>query len=173
MESTRTREGYAVQSNFFLPLLLPNKNRIIYADTDILFLDAPSKLWSHFVNMKQSHMMALAREYKYGSSYFSHYPTESLNSGVILMDLNNMRENKFQEMAFETYDKMHNYYLSSDQDIFDIILGHFPEKLLIIPQQFNWLSFICGDLQGVILFCNFGMLISLIISIIFFSFMHI
>ena len=73
----------------FLPLLLPNKQRIIYSDTDILFLDAPSKLWSYFSHMQESHIMALAQDYKDSLFGLLNHKTENLNGGLILMDLGN------------------------------------------------------------------------------------
>lgn len=130
----------------FLAALLPNKNRILYVDNDILFLDAPSSLWNYFYQMNDSQLLAMAHEYRHCQATMAHYPTAKINSGVILMDLAKMRENKFHSMASRTYELMRHYYITSDQGIFDIILGHFPEKMLSLPKQFNWIRGMCPDL---------------------------
>ena len=58
-----------------------------------------------------------------------------------------MRENQFNKMAMEVFTKLKGYYYeTTDQGIFNIIFDQFPEKLLDLPQQYNWLRGSCRDL---------------------------
>ena len=61
-----------------------------------------------------------------------------------------MRVNKFHEMVTETYNMMQSYFVNDDQDVLNIILAHFPEKMLNLPIQYNFHRNMCIDSKDVI-----------------------
>ena len=66
---------------------------------------------------------------------------------LLFVDLDKMRENKFHKMASEVFQKLQGYStLTTDQGIFNIIFARFPEKLLDLPRQFNWIRGSCAGL---------------------------
>ena len=64
-----------------------------------------------------------------------------------IFELGKMRENQFHKMASKVFEKLQGYFdLTTDQGIINIMLEHFPEKLLNLPQQFNFLRGSCNYL---------------------------
>ena len=82
----------------FLPSVLTDISRVIYIDTDTMFLDDPAELWRYFEGFNSVQNAALAVESEgVGGWYgrFAQHPVidpRGLNSGVMLMDLDHMRE---------------------------------------------------------------------------------
>ncbi len=49
----------------FFPELLSDYDRVLYVDTDILFVRSPEHVWSHFAAMNHSQLAAMAYENEY------------------------------------------------------------------------------------------------------------
>lgn len=133
---------------FYLPILLPYKILILYVDTDVLFLEPPSKLWNYFAQMKPSNLMAIAKEeieIETENNYIDYFRMKNLNTGIILMNLARMRENRFETMASKTFEIMQSHFHSSDQYVFNLIFGKFPEKLSNLAREFNWRWEMCEN----------------------------
>ena len=127
----------------FFDVLIPDKKRILYVDTDILFIDAPSKLWAMFEQMHFTNLAGMSEDFSNTITGFYLYPTLQMNSGIMLMNLELMRRNKFSEMAALAYQYMKDHNFLGDQDIYNIIFHQFPEKLYIFPKKWNFQSTMC------------------------------
>lgn len=111
----------------FLPELLPDVDKIIYLDSDILFLSDPIDLWNNFDNFAPNQVAGLAPRIgkkmrripdsfepyiKIGQGKGA-YKTQ-INSGVFMMNLHNMRKS-----IFKTFDpKTEQNPLTWDRNLF-------------------------------------------------------
>ncbi len=104
----------------FFPDILLDYDRILYVDTDVVFLESPNKIWRHFDNFNASQTMGLIHENveeKYNAYSYNSVPAPKfgLNSGVVLMDLSRMRRRKSSAKMAEAYAVMENYLAFLDQ----------------------------------------------------------
>ncbi|MEI7749374.1 MAG: glycosyltransferase [Candidatus Moraniibacteriota bacterium] len=124
-----------------LPGLLTGIDKVIYADSDILFLKDISAVWETdlegrllaavrdpFVNYKNNFDRHL-RSYEYFKKNFDGLRGEYFNAGFMVMDLGKMRESgmerRWEELAKELF-------VYQDQDILNIscrgMIGYLPAK---------------------------------------------
>lgn len=79
----------------FLPNILIKYKRLIYLDTDIIFLRNIKDLWTEFdkfrVNETIASMSACLFHYGTKANKVPFYGKTGLNAGIMLMDLNTMR----------------------------------------------------------------------------------
>lgn len=113
--------------------LLPNLTSVIYMDTDTLFFVPPKDLWVQFDSMYSAHLVAMAldAEERVSGWYnrFARHPFVGelgVNSGIMLMRLERMRERKtnwtsIMEAIFHRYYKVLTW---GDQDMLNIFF-HF------------------------------------------------
>lgn len=118
--------------------MFKDKQRVIYVDTDILFFNAPSKLWSHFDSMNSSNVLAMSEECWKNPHAFYFHTMREMNSGILLMDLEKMRKDRFIDMTSVVYSNMKDYAILVDQDVYNTIFQYFPEKLYVLPSEFNF-----------------------------------
>lgn len=83
--------------------ILPDYERIVHVDSDVLFLDSPGRLWQQFERMESLQQMAMATEnMDHMTSWYKKlakipYVGEfGVNSGVILMNLKRLRQVHFE-----------------------------------------------------------------------------
>lgn len=134
----------------FLPSLLPYKS-IIYVDSDTLFLSPPHQLFNHFTSFNSSQIAGLTFEsenvntgwYSRNFSRHPYYGRFGVNSGVMLMNLERMRELKWEQQMLPIYQKYNFKLVFGDQDIINIYFAYHPDQLYILPCEFNYRPDLC------------------------------
>ncbi len=126
---------------FLLAEILPDVKKILYMDTDVVCIGDVSSLWSLDIS---DNFAAAAAEYPswYASGMtknqgkarlFIAKKNEMINSGVMLFNLDYMREKEIVEALFKT-DKLIINRMNQDQDIYNVV---FEGKMLILPAIYN------------------------------------
>lgn len=113
----------AIYYRLDLPNILPLEiEKCLYVDCDLLFYDDIEKLWDtdlqghpigviEDVGLMTSHKGLAEKQQHLGLNYNSKY----FNSGVIVMDLKQWRENNYGQSAIEL--AVNNDFISHDQDV--------------------------------------------------------
>jgi UDP-xylose:glucoside alpha-1,3-xylosyltransferase len=116
----------------FLPQLLPQVERIIYVDVDIIFLSQPLNLWLHFEHFNAEQVAgcvseAVSPRLDWYPRFAKHpfYGPSGLNSGVMLLDLQRLRQSKVSwESAINLIlNKWERLLTWGDQDIINIFFS--------------------------------------------------
>jgi UDP-xylose:glucoside alpha-1,3-xylosyltransferase len=140
----------------FLHQALPESiERVLYVDSDTLFLSDVWILWKEFFNDNNETAPLLAglvpeHQATSKSAYYSeqtnhpYYQDDQaigLNSGVLLLNLRHLRANPWNQ---ELHDYLQNYTLQYyDQDLMNIYFYHHPEKLKVLSCDWNFRSDHC------------------------------
>ncbi|RZF32027.1 hypothetical protein LSTR_LSTR007105 [Laodelphax striatellus] len=129
----------------FLPTLLSHLDRVLYVDTDVIFLAPLSKLWAHFDKMNSTQMAALSSEHEDPSigwyNRFARHPyygKTGVNSGVMLMHLAKMRSFGWSSYLQPIYNEFKLKLTWGDQDIINILFHFHPERLLVYSCAHNY-----------------------------------
>lgn len=119
----------------FFPYLIEGTDRVLYVDTDILFLRPLDELWSLFDRFKPEQLAALAPEGEVAAlnwyKRFAEHPYVQplgVNSGVMLMDLRKMRAARWRERML-AYRGRYKSIPWGDQDLINIFFAESPEML--------------------------------------------
>ncbi len=128
----------------FFPYLIESTDRVLYVDTDILFLRPIDDLWSLFDGFKPEQLAALAPEgevpalnwYKRFAQH-PYYPPLGVNSGVMLMDLAKMRAAGWRERML-AYRKQYKSIPWGDQDLINIFFAESPAMLHLFSCEWNF-----------------------------------
>ncbi|HEX4010899.1 MAG TPA: glycosyltransferase family 8 protein [Solirubrobacteraceae bacterium] len=136
-----------------LPDLLPDVDRVLYLDADVLVLDALTDLWglpldAHYLaavtNVPERHRLGHAAELGLAG------PERYFNSGVLLLNLKLMRRDgctaALRERARRDLDRL----LWPDQDVLNLVLG---ERRIALDPRWNLMNSIrrfpwAADLLG-------------------------
>jgi lipopolysaccharide biosynthesis glycosyltransferase len=123
-----------------LPNILRNIDKILYLDTDIICLTSIRELYE--TNLEEKGIGACIDTIDYMKSEFHHlkqigFNTDInyINSGVLLMNLEKMRNMNFESLFVSTCHKFSTCNMFADQDIFNVIFQY--DKLLL-PQKWNF-----------------------------------
>lgn len=129
----------------FLPSLLKEVDSLLYVDTDILFLSPVSETWQFFGKFNDSQIAALAPEHENENigwyNRFARHPFYGqlgVNSGVMLMNLTRMRKFNWEQHVFPIYKEYKLRITWGDQDIINILFYYHPDKLHIMPCEYNY-----------------------------------
>ena len=96
-----------------------------------------------FGHMNSSQMIGMAPDHLSNPMSFYFYPTKQMNAGILLMNLQKMRGNKFSKMTSFVYETMNQYFVLNDQDVYNMIFAYMPQKLYSFPIKFNWQRDMC------------------------------
>ncbi len=128
----------------FFPDLITSTERLLYVDTDILFLRPLDELWSLFDRFTPAQLAALAPEGEVAAlnwyKRFAKHPYVQplgVNSGVMLMDLGKMRDARWRERIL-AYRKQYTAIPWGDQDLINIFFAESPEKLYHFSCDWNF-----------------------------------
>ncbi|MEO6193729.1 MAG: glycosyl transferase family 90 [Thermoanaerobaculia bacterium] len=128
----------------FYPYLIAGTDRVLYVDTDILFLRPLDDLWRQFDRFKPAQLAALAPEGEVAAlnwyKRFAKHPYVQplgVNSGVMLMDLKKMREARWRERML-AYRKQYTAIPWGDQDLINIFFAESPEMLSVFSCDWNF-----------------------------------
>ncbi|XP_014679864.1 PREDICTED: glucoside xylosyltransferase 1-like isoform X1 [Priapulus caudatus] len=134
----------------FLPEMLAEVDAILYVDTDTLFLRPIDDLWNFFNLMNSSQMAALTQEQEdAGIGWYNrfarhpYYGKLGVNSGVMLMNLTQMRQFGWTRKITQYYFKYRHNITWGDQDLINILFSFYPEKLYVYPCEWNFRSDHC------------------------------
>ncbi|XP_051862953.1 glucoside xylosyltransferase 2 isoform X2 [Drosophila albomicans] len=129
----------------FLPLLLTEVDSLLYVDTDILFLSPVTDIWKFFGRFNESQIAALAPEHENENigwyNRFARHPFYGrlgVNSGVMLMNLTRMRNFNWEQHVLPIYKEYKLRITWGDQDIINILFYYHPDKLHIMPCEYNY-----------------------------------
>ncbi|XP_017020643.1 glucoside xylosyltransferase 2 [Drosophila kikkawai] len=129
----------------FLPSLLTNVDSLLYVDTDILFLSPISDIWRFFRKFNETQISALTPEHENENigwyNRFARHPFYGrlgVNSGVMLMNLTRMREMKWEQHILAIHKEYKLRIIWGDQDIINILFYFHPDKLYIMPCEYNY-----------------------------------
>ncbi|NQM35282.1 glycosyltransferase [Streptococcus suis] len=105
--------------------LLPDLDRILYLDSDILAQKDLQPLWE--TPLDGAYMAAVSEPpsegaFNYRQSIGMTDPTYYFNSGVLLMDLKKMREDQIESLLFECGHAIKDKIRLQDQDIINVAL---------------------------------------------------
>ncbi|MBQ2858873.1 MAG: glycosyltransferase family 8 protein, partial [Alphaproteobacteria bacterium] len=119
-ESSRGKWPVAMWYRLMLPKLVPNVDRIIYADLDIIFFNDLIDIY----------------EYDLGDNVIAAVPTRTnmyINSGFLLMDLKKIRQENIYDVWVQD-SKDHDYY-NPDQDVLNYTLKG---RIAFLPLRYNF-----------------------------------
>ncbi|XP_013415637.1 LARGE xylosyl- and glucuronyltransferase 1-like isoform X2 [Lingula anatina] len=135
-----------------LKLLLPNTlptflDKVIVLDTDVTFATDIAELWKIFSKFKSKQAIGLVEnqsDWYLGKLWKNHHPWPALgrgfNTGVILLDLQKLREYNWSQMWKMVAEKELMSLLSTalaDQDIFNAVLKQNPYLIYHLPCEWN------------------------------------
>lgn len=143
----------AIFARLLLPQLLPDTERVLYLDSDILVLGSLAELFS--LDMQDA-LIAGVRDWALWASF--KFPSEKLdsvyinedfvkmfkqidylNSGVLLMNLDLARKEGLTEKCLQFIKQYESKLIFFDQDAINFVCG---EKRKILPLRFNMLPFL-------------------------------
>lgn len=127
-KSQRRRWPVAIFYRLMLPKLLPNVDKIIYADIDIIFCRDLIEL--SIIDMGQN-MLAGVKDYSSGY----------INSGFLVMNLKQIRKEKIYDKWISLTQK--NDYRNPDQDLLNITCKG---KIIFLPVKYNFQSMLGNDI---------------------------
>jgi len=142
-----------------LPSILTDVDKVLYMDSDTLFLESASHLWRVLDDFNPNNLMAFSHGNCYNYNPETPYPFYGklgLNSGVLLMHLDRIRTAKFWVKApsdkllksLEWEEALHfikkEYtLLHGDQSMLNILFSFNPSKGLEFPCNMNYQLLFC------------------------------
>jgi lipopolysaccharide biosynthesis glycosyltransferase len=130
----------ALYYRLLLPQILPDVNKIIYTDIDLIFNSDLQDLYS--IDLTNYYIAATKDGYKGNESYtlWQKYgicsiakKEQYINSGVLLLNLNNIRTDKIDTYWVELAEK--ESFPFHDQDIINLACK---EKIVFLPEEYNF-----------------------------------
>ena len=128
----------------FIPDRIDDTDRLLYVDTDILFLRPLDDLWSTFDAFDRDDLAALAPEHEIAriswyrrSAQHPFVPPYGVNSGVMLMDLPRMRAAGWRERMVD-YRARYPAIPWGDQDLINIFFHDAPDLLRGTSCEWNY-----------------------------------
>ena len=119
--------------------------KIIYVDSDFIFFEDPVQWWKLFDNFNSSQIAGLSpagpRFIKgvtgIGRKYPKFYPPPlGLNAGIMLLDLNKLRQVNFTHDLVQYINNIRN--LRNDQNLINFYFFNHGDKLYHLPCQYNY-----------------------------------
>ncbi|XP_054640794.1 glucoside xylosyltransferase 2-like isoform X2 [Dunckerocampus dactyliophorus] len=146
----------------FFPGILKDVDSLLYVDTDVLFLRPVDDIWGLLKSFNGTQLAAMGTEPDYLLGWYRNkarhpfYGVSGLNSGVMLMNLTRIRRTMFkndlsadslswEDILQPLYQKYKKYIQWGDQDLLNIIFHYNPERLFLLPCQWNYRSDHCSN----------------------------
>lgn len=124
---------------------MPDIDSVVYLDTDTLFISPVENVWRYFHKFNTSQVAALTPEHEDPNvgwyNRFSKHPyfgKLGVNSGVMLMNLTRMREFNWNSYMLPLYREYKLKITWGDQDLINILFYYYPDKLYVMPCEFNY-----------------------------------
>ncbi|GAX29144.1 UDP-xylose:glucoside alpha-1,3-xylosyltransferase [Fistulifera solaris] len=135
----------AAQRLFLHDVLPESVHKVLYVDADTIFLDDVARLWKEFEKFSSVAAMAAEHEPSHQRAYYKDEATHpyynqkgvhGLNSGVILLNLEKLRSDPWNEeldQFLATYTLRYH-----DQDLLNLYFYHHPERLHLLSCRWNY-----------------------------------
>ncbi|WPT12569.1 Glucoside xylosyltransferase 2 [Picochlorum sp. SENEW3] len=127
-----------------LPELLPDESHVIYLDRDTLVMKSLDSLYRQRLSMdgKAMGMVPEGRgRYSKGqgkeNAFKTYFGTRGLNSGVVLMNLDLMRQKSITSQMFALIPEIEDLTLG-DQDLMNYYFAKHPDMLTLLPCAYNY-----------------------------------
>lgn len=134
-----SREAYF---RFCLPSLLPECKRVIYLDCDTLVVNSLIDFWevdltdNYVAGVNESDMLNRNKDYRHSIGFLD--DDVYINSGVMLMNLEKMREDNIEQKLFATAHEFKDIIQYQDQDVINLTLkGH----IKAVSSIYNYTSY--------------------------------
>jgi lipopolysaccharide biosynthesis glycosyltransferase len=130
----------ATYMRFAIHRLIPNINKIIYSDVDVLFCDSIKELWEtdienyYFAGVKGTNNFANKWAAYADLGYFEELDGlrgKYINAGILLMNLQRIRDTHIED---EWIERSKRHYEYQDQDIINISCKN---QILLLPLKYN------------------------------------
>ena len=149
---TRGFTGKATWYKLFLPELLPDSERVLYLDSDLLALDSLEPLWrtdldGHYLAAVSNVLPPLYRDR--ASRLGMSDPSGYFNAGVLLLNLDAMRRDGRSRAMYEFGVANADDLVLRDQDVMNVVLG---ERRLRLHPRWNCMNAVLSHPEGVELF---------------------
>ena len=133
---------------FFIPELLPNLDRVIYLDSDILIQGDLAELWqtdieSAYAAVVKDNQTITGRDKHLKWLGFDH--AAYFNSGVMLLNLARMRHDDMPQKLIDY--RIHGKNRFMDQDALNMVFGECVKYVSIKYNCLNWLFIACTTAQ--------------------------
>ncbi|XP_030845045.1 LARGE xylosyl- and glucuronyltransferase 1-like [Strongylocentrotus purpuratus] len=138
---------YGLMKLLLIEILPSNMEKTIVLDTDITFASDIAELWGLFQRMTSKQTLALVEnqsDWYLGTLWKKHKPWPALgrgfNTGVILLDLQKLRDLKWMQMWLLTAEKELMSQFSTalaDQDIINAVIKQHPYLVYTLPCAWN------------------------------------
>lgn len=125
----RLRDYYsiAIYYRLFIPSLFPMYEKAIYLDADMIILDDVAKLYE--INMKDNLLIATTDSTVNDTEIFKKYskialgiePKKYINSGMLVMNLRGMRQEKIEKKFIYLLVKYNLEVIAPDQDYLNVL----------------------------------------------------
>mgnify|MGYP004533176811 CR=1 FL=1 len=130
-------------SRFFIPVLKPELDKVIYLDVDVSVLGDIKELYN--VNLEDFYLGAISEYYfikqqeALAEKLDIEYNDEKqfFNSGILLINSKKWRENDITQKLFEIQNKYNSVLDWGDQDV---LIKQFYKDYLVLDSKFNLLS---------------------------------
>ncbi|XP_077528353.1 glucoside xylosyltransferase 2-like [Haemaphysalis longicornis] len=130
----------------FLQSMLPNKDAVIYVDTDVVFLHPVEDFWRLFAAMNSRQMAAMAPEFE--SFKMNVYLKKAkqhpflrpfgFNAGLLMMNLTRMREFGLERRVVQLKKEFEGRIPWADQDLLNILFSRHPERIFTFTCRWNY-----------------------------------
>ncbi|RXG56760.1 Glucoside xylosyltransferase 2 [Armadillidium vulgare] len=157
-------------ARLFFPDQMPDIDKALYVDTDVIFLRPPEELWSEFNNFNQVQLSGFspALTYYNPTQKAPYYGETGLDTGVWLMNFELLRNfpGGWMESCNKAYKDYKNYIEFGDQGIVNIIFNKVPQYVYELGCHWNFRFFLCkggknicniSDSKGIYLLHGCGM----------------
>ena len=132
--------GLAAWYRLFIESLFPQYDKVIYLDCDLVVLGDISKLYN--LDMKDNMLAGAIEQFVYTTDVFRNYaqvclgldPANYINSGVLMMNLKEIRKNHLQERFTYVLEKYNFDTIAPDQDYLNFLCQG---KIMYLPNGWN------------------------------------
>ena len=135
----------ATYMRFAIHKIIPNIDKVIYSDVDVLFCDSLKELWEtdienyYFAGVKGTNNFDDKWESYKSYDYYSELDGlkgKYINAGILLMNLRRIRESMIEE---EWIERSNRHYEYQDQDIINITCKN---QILLLPLKYNLAAYL-------------------------------
>ena len=128
----------------FLASMLPY-DKIVYVDSDTIFLSPPHDFVEQFKEFNATQFIGISSEIEDENigwyprfARHPYYGNYGVNSGVMLMKLDKMRQLKWERQITDIYETFNTRIVFGDQDLINIYFSSNPQQLFLMPCEFNY-----------------------------------
>ena len=142
IEDINIKNSY-YSNNVFLKLyldtLIPNCNKLLYLDSDIIVRKDLSELYN--IDISNYYIAAvkdIGPTFVYLKSKYRYYPNY-FNTGIMLLNMDLIKEDNVFFLALNSYKNLKKEYLYPDQDLLNN-LCNIQDKIKILHPKYNWIT---------------------------------